>query len=231
MINVHVTVRQFWYPDFLIDPNTGAIVKAFFPQRLGPYTNTTGAPSADGISDPEIEHDALKRFGLAEGAQSAANPSTRTPPGPAAASTAAIDEARRVIPAALTRIYSALNDAGPQEAAGLLSADIIKSSRDVDYICQPFTYRAHHVVSIVEQPDGTFLARVRTLFKPFKERVYVFCFKKVADSYLAYRVDDDRFTQEGEAATDAVRQFIFAAKAGNWDLASRYASPTCRLMK
>ncbi len=217
-----VTVKGagVWAPAFMFDLATGKIVKAFYVVPNGWLTATSGAPSREGIADPDIEHDTMTRFGITDEAQR---------PGAAAQSQASaspsLEGARRAIPAILDRIYSALNDGQPQEAATALSADIIKSEHDLDYLCQPFTHRAHYVVSIVEEADGTYLARVRALFKPFKERAYVFHFRKSADSFFAYRIQDDSFTQESEAAKDTVRQFISAAKSQDWERVTRYASP------
>jgi hypothetical protein len=63
------------------------------------------------------------------------------------------------------------------------------------------------------------------LFKPFKERAFVFHFRKAGDSLVAFRIEDDSFAQESDAARDTVRQFILAAKAGEWDRVTQYASP------
>lgn len=229
-IVVHATLTGHnWFPDFLVDPSTGKIVKAFFPTRMGMYTNTTGAPTADGITSPEIEHDTLVRFHLAKSTQSSSSPvptlSQEAAMPPAAGTTGTLDAAKRSIPAVLNGIYSALDDARTTDVAPFVSPDIIKSPETLDYLCQPFTYRAHYIVSIVERSDGLFLVRVRALFKPFNERAYLCYFKESEGKFRLQKVEADPFTLEREAAVDAVRQFILAAHDGNWDVVARYASP------
>lgn len=229
-IVVHATLAGHnWFPDFLLDPSTGKIVKAFFPTHMGMYRNTTGAPATDGITDPEIELNTLARFRLLKGSQSSStavpNPSQEVATLPATQSTGTLDAAKRSIPAILTGIYAALNNAKVQDAAPFVSADIIKSRETLDYLCQPFTYRAHYIVSVVERPDGLFLARVRTLFKPFSERAYLFYFKESDGRFYVHHVEDDPFTLERVVAVDRVRQFILAAHTGKWEVVARYASP------
>ena len=222
-LQLNVTVRGagIWAPEFLVDLSTGKIVRAYYVRPNGMFTATSGAPTREGIADPDIEHDTLERFGLLNNAQGTQPSATNQTNG----GSTALEEARRMIPAALDRIYSALNDGKPQDASAVLPPAILNSEHDLDYLCQPFTHRAHYVVSVVEQPDGTYLASVRTLFKPFKERAFVFHFRKTGDSFVAFRIDDDSFSQEGDAARDTVRQFILAAKAGDWDRATQYTSP------
>jgi hypothetical protein len=48
-------------PDFLVDPTTGLIVRAFF---RSPENIFTHVPNPDGFTDPDIEAYTLKRFGL-----------------------------------------------------------------------------------------------------------------------------------------------------------------------
>lgn len=228
-INVHATLEGHnWFPDFLIDPTTGKIVKAFYPERMGMYTNTTGAPTPDGITDPCIDRDALKRFGLvADGEASAASvvgSQERVAP-PTTESTGPLAAARQSIPAVVSRIYSALDSARLNDAGPLLSADILKNPETLDFLCQPFTYRGHYVVSVVEQADGSFLARVRALFKPFREGAYTLFFKESEGGFVLYRVETDPLTQEREAAVDAVRQFILASHSGDWETVRRNSSP------
>jgi TonB family protein len=54
-------------PDFLVDPTNGRIVKAFYTMPMGILTATSGAPSKAGITDPEVENETLRRFGLETG--------------------------------------------------------------------------------------------------------------------------------------------------------------------
>lgn len=129
------------------------------------------------------------------------------------------------IPYVLDQIYKALDKGRPQEAAPFLSVEMMKSAQSLDYICQPFTHRAHYVASIIVRPDGTVMARERVVYKPFREQARLLWFKESGGSYFLYSAQDDPFTQEREEAKEAVRQFIFAARAERWDLVRQYASP------
>jgi hypothetical protein len=136
---------------------------------------------------------------------------------------AALDVAKKEIPEVLNRIYSALNDGRPGDVAPFVAREMLNTS-SLDSLCQPFTHRAHYIASIVERPDGSFLARERVLLKPFNEKAGLMLFKESSGRFLLVAARDDPFTQEQEEAKEAVRQFIFAARAGKWDIVSRYAS-------
>jgi hypothetical protein len=70
-----------------------------------------------------------------------------------------------------------------------------------------------------------FEARVRVLFKPFEEKAQVFTFHPNRGTFLLIQMGNDPLALETEAAKEAGRQFIFAVRAGKWDVASRYAPP------
>ena len=63
------------------------------------------------------------------------------------------------------------------------------------------------------------------LFKPFTEKAYLLWFKPAAGGYVLVAARDDPFTSEIAATREAVRQFIFAARGGQWDTVTRCASP------
>jgi TonB family protein len=138
---------------------------------------------------------------------------------------AMLGQARRDIPGILTRIYQSLDEGNPQAARAFLSGDVLSDARQLDGICLPFSYKADYVASIIERPGPVFEARGRTLFKPSSAKAQVFTFQPYMGSFMLLRVENDNFAAEIESAKEAVRQFIFAVRAGRWDVASRYASP------
>lgn len=101
----------------------------------------------------------------------------------------------------------------------------MNDSHQLDAICMPFSYRAYYVSSVIERPGPVFEARVRTLFKPFEANAQVFTFQPYMGSFMLMRVEKDTLSAEIESAKEAVRQFIFAVRAGRWDVAARYALP------
>ena len=73
---IRVDVRGgLWYlPDFLVDPSTGLIVRAFFRSPENIYSEV---PDPVGVTDPDFEAYTLKRFGLeADAAQAIAQAQT-----------------------------------------------------------------------------------------------------------------------------------------------------------
>jgi TonB family protein len=73
---IRVDVRGgLWYlPDFLVDPSTGLIVRAFFRSPENIYSEV---PDPAGVTDPDFEAYTLKRFGLeADAAQAIAQAQT-----------------------------------------------------------------------------------------------------------------------------------------------------------
>src|SRR5688500_18337438 len=81
-----------------------------------------------------------------------------------------LDMAIQSMPGILRNIYAALNDGRPNNASSFLNKSIFESTSSLDKLCQPFTYRSHYVESVVEQRHQQtkwFVARVRTLSKPF----------------------------------------------------------------
>jgi hypothetical protein len=67
---IRVDVRGgLWYlPDFLVDPSTGLIVRAFYKS---PENIFSEVPDPSGVTDPDFEAYTLKRFGLKEEADAA----------------------------------------------------------------------------------------------------------------------------------------------------------------
>ncbi len=136
-----------------------------------------------------------------------------------------LDEAKQAIPAVLTKIYQSLDQGNPQSVRPLVSPQIGGNADRLDFICRPYTYRAHYVQAVIERPGQRFETRVRVLFKPFEEKAQVFTFRPSQGSFLLEQVDGDPLKPESDAAGETVRQFVFAVGAGKWDVASRYASP------
>jgi TonB family protein len=136
-----------------------------------------------------------------------------------------LEVARRALPAILTQIYRSLDAGDPQAARQFLSGDVLNDAQQLDAICMPFSYRAHYVSSVIERPGPVFEARVRTLFKPFEAKAQVFTFQPYMGTFMLLRVEKDPLAAEIDSAQEAVRQFIFAVRAGTWDVAARYASP------
>jgi len=63
MLGLRFSVKDFEDPDFLVDPATGKIVRAFY--KIGTsLTNLSTPPNDAGITDPEIDSYTLARFGL-----------------------------------------------------------------------------------------------------------------------------------------------------------------------
>lgn len=136
-----------------------------------------------------------------------------------------LDLARRSIPAIVTKIYRSLDDGDPQAARQFLSGDVLNNTQTLDAICMPFSYRGHYISSVIERPGPIYEARVRALFKPSAEKAQVFSFQPSMGSFMLLSVEKDPMTAEIDTAKESVRQFIFAVRAGRWDVAARYASP------
>jgi len=141
------------------------------------------------------------------------------------ASAPMLSEARRTIPIEVATIYHSLDEGNPQGARQFLSSDILNDAHHLDQICIPYSYRAHYIASIVERPGDLFETRVRVLIKPFKEVAQIFWFHASNGVFVATGVDPDQFSTDAEQAKESVRQFIFAAKGGRWEVAAHYASP------
>ena len=141
--------------------------------------------------------------------------SERSPTGPT------LDKARQVIPGILDRIYKALDQGNPQSVRSLLSVDVANNSEKLDAICQPFTYRAHYVESIIERPHQWFEARVRVLFKPIDEHAYVLLFSVSQGRFFLNDILDppnNWFASQEAAAIEIARKFIYAVKAARLDV-------------
>jgi len=138
---------------------------------------------------------------------------------------ATLSTAKQDIPLILTNIYLALNDGNPQSVRTVLHPVYFTNPNDLDALCQPFNYRAHYISSIVERPNHFFMARVHTLYKSVGERVTLAYFKNAIgkDLYL-HNTEADPLTTETGEAKEIVRKFIFAARAGEWDVVEQLSS-------
>jgi hypothetical protein len=148
-----------------------------------------------------------------------------SPPPP---TTVSLDEARRTIPGIVMPVYEALDQGNPQALANVVSAPLLKDLKKLDYICQPFTHRAHYVEAVVERVPEQFEARVRVLYKPMTEAFYVLYFRQNGGQlYLAdvsQPGDPEEmkyFATDQETAAEMARKFLYAAKAGRADVISQ----------
>jgi TonB family protein len=127
-----------------------------------------------------------------------------------------LDEAKQAIPAILTKIYSSLDQGSPQAIRPFVSPQIAGNAARLDGICRPFTYKAHYIEAIIERPGQRFEVRVHALFQPFDERASVLVFRPFQGSFQLTGIDDptdEWFGPGKEAAIQAARNFIYAAKA------------------
>ncbi len=151
---------------------------------------------------------------------------TQPPPAPPVAT---LEEARRIIPGNLQKIYRALDDGNPAAASGLISDQLLGNITALDTICRPYTYRAHYLETIIERPGEQFEAYVHELSKPLDEVVYVLLFRPFQSQFVLVDVLDSRGAEwlqaEKQAAGSIARQFIFAAAAGKREVVQRLASP------
>jgi hypothetical protein len=151
-------------------------------------------------------------------------PTKAIPVEPQPAPVAMIDVARQKIPGVLKQIYTALNDGRPTDAAPILNARILSNTTSLDYLCQPFNYRAHYIQGIVERPNKVFVAYVRTLFKAGGERAYLMYFAINGDHFWLTQVEDNPLTNEQAIATNIARNFLFAARGGQWDAVEKLSN-------
>ncbi len=63
LIEQQFVLRLLEDPGFLIDPATGKIVRAFYKVGTS-FTNAASPPDYAGITDPDIDNYAQRRFGL-----------------------------------------------------------------------------------------------------------------------------------------------------------------------
>ena len=149
---------------------------------------------------------------------------------PTAPAVPTIADATAAINQALREIYSALTRGEPTLAAGYLVPHILQNTEVLDFICRPFTYRAHYIEAVAERPDPTgliFQARVRLLLKPLEERAHTMDFRIVEGRYVMLDVNEtgeDWFGPQKEEAADVVRRFLYAAKAGENEIARQNVS-------
>src|ERR1035441_10076844 len=73
-------------------------------------------------------------------------PTAKAPPVSAAVS---LSQAPAEIPKTLKIIYASLDRGDPAAAAAFLSPRILQNSRVLDFICRPFTYRAHYIEAVI----------------------------------------------------------------------------------
>jgi hypothetical protein len=146
-------------------------------------------------------------------------------------------QAQDKIPTILRTIYHALNAGNPLEASHYFSSDIANDNRQIDSICQPFTYKAHYIEAIIERPDQTFEVRVHALFAPFREKVQVLIFRSEGSSLVLSNVIDiapipwtwsnavgQWYEPYAETAIQMARDFIYAAKAQRSDVLAGMAA-------
>jgi hypothetical protein len=127
-----------------------------------------------------------------------------------------LEKAKTEIPVTLKTIYSALNQGNPAGAASVVSPEILRDSKTLDFICRPFTFRAFYVEAIVERPGPVFQTRVRVLFQPMEEHAHTMMFRTVSGRSILQSVEetgDDWFQPWKQQAIEAGRKFIYAAMA------------------
>ena len=141
-------------------------------------------------------------------------------------------EAQSVISGELVEIYGALTQGQPTLLAHYLAPGILRDAGTLDLISRPFTYRAHYIEAFAERPDPRrgliFQVRVRVLEKPLEERAQTMEFQLIEGRYLLQEVKetgDDWFGPQEEEAGEVVRRFLYAAKAGQDEVAAATLSP------
>jgi len=135
--------------------------------------------------------------------------------------------ANKMIPKSLEAIYQALNQGDPAKAASLLVPRLLGSTEALDFICRPFTFRAYYIEAVTARPNDRFLARVRVLFKPLDEHAHTMLFHVTDQEAVLESVQDsgdDWFGPLKAEAVDTVRRFLYAAKAGERDVAQKLVS-------
>jgi hypothetical protein len=144
--------------------------------------------------------------------------------------TISLDAAKAAISGALGQIYAALTRGEPTAAAPYLATRILQDTGMLDRICRPFTYRAHYLEAIAERPDPQgliFQARVRVLFTPLEEHADTMAFRLIEGRYVLLDVQEsgeDWFGPQKAEAADVVRRFLYAAKAGENQIAQQNVS-------
>jgi hypothetical protein len=139
-------------------------------------------------------------------------------------------EGKTAITGVLVQIYAALTRGEPTAAAPFLAPSILQDAGMLDRICRPFTYRAHYLEAIVERPDPNgliFQARVRVLFKPLEEHADTMIFRMIEGRYVLFEVresGEDWFGPQKAEAAEVVRRFLYAAKAGENEIARQTVS-------
>lgn len=146
--------------------------------------------------------------------------------------TMTVAQAKQIIPTALKQIYAALDEGHPREVTAFLDPAFFTNPQHLDSLCQPFNYRAHYIASVIEAIDNRnggsqlFRARVHILYKSVGEKVNLMYFAPVQVGAERQRLylrwfEGDPLTIEHEAATETVRTFIYAGRAGQWQTAAR----------
>jgi hypothetical protein len=141
-------------------------------------------------------------------------------------------EAKSAIDTELAEIYSALTHGEPILSAPYVAVGILQNAGTLDLLCRPYTYRAHYIESFAERPDPrgdlVFQARVRVLVQPLEEAAQTMVFRLINGRYVLQEVKetgDDWFGTQEEEAEDVVRRFLYAAKAGEDEVAAGTLSP------
>ena len=139
-----------------------------------------------------------------------------------------VSEAREIIPKALDAIYAALNDGDPVRVSSHLTQPILQNASALDFICRPFTFRAYYIEGIAARPNERFLVYLRVLFKPLDERAHSMIFHVTRYESVLEQDDesgDDWWQPQQAAAKEVIRQFLYALKGGEHQLAAKPVSP------
>lgn len=198
-------------------PQTLAAIQACFPNGGPSETGKHGTPARNGAESGGT--DTLQATGE---------------------SSSMLNQAKSLIPAILTRIYQSLDEGNPQGVHQFLADAIANDAQRLDWICHPFTYRAHYIEAIIERPGLMFEVRAHVLVKPLDEKVEVLTFHPNQGRLSLVQISDatdDWIGPEKEAAIQTVRNFIYAAKAQRADVlaalvgsgldASQYTANAC----
>jgi TonB family protein len=138
-----------------------------------------------------------------------------------------LKHAQAAIPKALDAIYASLDQGDPAAATRYLLPKITSSTDALDFICRPFTHRAHYVEAVVARLGFQFQAHVRVLFKPLDERAYTMEFQVTNQQAVlesARETEDEWFASQKAEASEIVRRFLYSLKAGHNEIAKTVTS-------
>jgi hypothetical protein len=140
-----------------------------------------------------------------------------------------LEEAKKIIPDILNRIYQALNQGDPNSARSFIATQLLSSSQRLDSVCKPFTYRAHYIESIIERPNRRIETRTRVLFQPMEERAETLTFRVEGDNFLLENISNylgDWFNSWTNEAMELARTFFYSLKASRKDVLTKLVSST-----